>query len=600
MSDRSQYRRLLSYVVPYWVAFGISVLGFVVYSLGNVLLADLAQFLLDSLESSNTQSRGINSAVIEYLWPKGDKEALDYVRVTFPIAIVALSLFRALGFFAGNYYMNKVARSVVHNLRVVLFDRLMVLPRAVYDAHTSGSLISKITFNVEQVSGAASDALKVVLREGFTIIGLVAYMMYLNWRLTAVFFAVAPLIGLIVVVVGKHFRRYSRRIQDSMGTVTQVSSETLGAFEEVRLFGAQAQVSARFEEASRYNRNQSLKLAFVQALSSPVIQTVLALALGILFYFALSPSIYADFTAGSLVAFMTAAAQLGKPIKTLSGVQSVIQKGLAAAEDIFYYVDLPAEPDEGRTPVPELIDTLEVKGLSFTYPGATHCALQDIDLSFKGGETVAIVGRSGSGKSTLVQLLARFYPPSTGEIALNGVAIEAYGLADYRSLFAVVSQRVVLFEGTIAENIAFGSSEPLDRDRVVAVAREAHCWEFIEAMPQGIDTPLGDGGRGLSGGQRQRLALARALYKDAPIVILDEATSALDTESEYYVQEALERITEHKLCVIIAHRMATIERADRVVLLDNGTVLAQGRHETLRDTHPRYAALCQQSVQEGS
>ncbi|MDG1771206.1 MAG: lipid A export permease/ATP-binding protein MsbA [Luminiphilus sp.] len=594
--DWGLYRRLLSYVVPYSAAFLFSVAGFLVYSLGSVLLADLTQFLLDSLGQSSQVELGLVSAAAHWFWPPGDKTALEYARVAVPVAAVVLSLGRALGFFVGNYFMNVVARSVVHTLRVELFEVMMAAPRRYYDANTGGNLLSKITFNVEQVSGAASDALKAILREGLTVMALVTYMLYLNWRLTLIFFAVAPAIGLVVVVVGRHFRRYSRRIQDSMGSVTQVSSESLGAFEALRVFAATRQQVAKFTDASLFNRNQSLKLAFVQAVSTPVIQTLLALALGALFWFALDPTILAGFTAGSLVAFITAAAQMGKPIRTLSGVQSIIQRGLAAAEDVFEQIDIAPEPDRGTTPVTRAKGEIVIERLSFRYPEANEYALENVSLQLKPGETVALVGRSGSGKSTLVQLLLRFYTPEHGEIRLDDLVVEEYALADYRRQFGVVSQDISLFSDTIANNIAFGEMGQASYDAVLSAAQQAHATEFIEAQSQGLDTVLGDGGAGLSGGQKQRLAIARALLKDAPILILDEATSALDTESETYIQEALAGFCKDRTTLIIAHRLSTIETADRVVVMDEGRIVAFGPHQQLLIDSPLYARLHKQEI----
>ena len=594
--DWGLYRRLLSYVVPYSAAFLFSVAGFLVYSLGSVLLADLTQFLLDSLGQSSQVELGLVSAAAHWFWPPGDKTALEYARVAVPVAAVVLSLGRALGFFVGNYYMNVVARSVVHTLRVELFEVMMAAPRRYYDANTGGNLLSKITFNVEQVSGAASDALKAILREGLTVMALVTYMLYLNWRLTLIFFAVAPAIGLVVVVVGRHFRRYSRRIQDSMGSVTQVSSESLGAFEALRVFAATRQQVAKFTDASLFNRNQSLKLAFVQAVSTPVIQTLLALALGALFWFALDPTILAGFTAGSLVAFITAAAQMGKPIRTLSGVQSIIQRGLAAAEDVFEQIDIAPEPDRGTTPVTRAKGEIVIERLSFRYPEANEYALENVSLQLKPGETVALVGRSGSGKSTLVQLLLRFYTPEHGEVRLDDLVVEEYALADYRRQFGVVSQDISLFSDTIANNIAFGEMGQASYDAVLSAAQQAHATAFIEAQPQGLDTVLGDGGAGLSGGQKQRLAIARALLKDAPILILDEATSALDTESETYIQEALAGFCKDRTTLIIAHRLSTIESADRVVVMDEGRIVAFGPHQQLLIDSPLYARLHKQEI----
>ncbi len=596
--DLSLYLRLLRYVTPYTGAFVFSIVGFIVYSLGNVLLADLTQFLLDSLGETGPGQLGFVAAAAHWFWPPGELSAVDYARVAVPVAAVVLSLGRALGFFAGNYFMNIVARSVVHDLRTQLFDVLLRVPRSHQDRHSGGSLVAKITFNVEQVSGAASDALKTLLREGLTIVALVTYMLYLNWRLTLVFFAVAPAIGVVVAIVGRHFRRYSRRIQESMGSVTELSNEAVGAFEEVRMFHAAEQQSERFRDASAFNRNQSLKLAFVQAISTPVIQTLLALALGTLFWFALDPDILVGFSAGSLVAFITAAAQLGKPIRTLSGVQSIVQKGLAAAEDVFEQLDTPPEPDHGKITIDKAQGGFTIEGLSFRYPGTERLALDDISFDIAAGETVALVGRSGSGKSTLIQLLTRFYPADAGKLLFDGRAIEQYQLDSYRSQIALVSQNVVLFSDTVRNNIAFGGQRGADITAIREAARQAQALEFIEALPEGFDTHLGDGGAKLSGGQRQRIAIARALLKDAPVLILDEATSALDNESERALQAALNEISTGRTVIAIAHRPATIERADRVIVLDGGRVVASGTHQSLLAQGGVYGSLYQQALTE--
>ena len=347
-SDWALYSRLLGYVAAFSGSFLLSLCGFIVYSLANVLLADLTQFLLDSLGETTQIGIGFVARTAHWFWPPGDLDPVHYARIAVPAAAVVLALIRASGYFFGNYFMNIVARGVVHRLRTQVFDVLIRVPKAAIDAYTHGELVSKLTFNVEQVSGASSEALKTLLRDGLTVLALISYMLYLNWKLTLVFFAIAPAIAAVVLVVGRHFRRYSKRIQDSMGEVTQLSNESVAAFDEIRMFAAAEQQSARFHEASQFNRIQSLKLAFVQAVSTPVAQVFLSLALAALFWFALDPAILAGFTPGSLVAFIAAATQLGKPIRTLTNVQSIVQRGLAAAEDLFAQIDTPLERDEGQ------------------------------------------------------------------------------------------------------------------------------------------------------------------------------------------------------------------------------------------------------------
>lgn len=597
-SDTQLYGRLLAYAFHYKWSLVLSFLGFVIYSLGNVLLADLTQFLLDSLGGQQMVSLGFVAQASQWVWPPGDKSATDYARVAVPIAAVLLSLGRALGFFAGSYFMNKVARSVVHTVRTELFGALVRAPKTHLDQFSTGELLSKVTFNVEQVSGAASDALKTLLREGLTIVALVSYMLYLNWELTAVFFVVAPAIGLVVHVVGKHFRRYSRRIQDSMGSVTEVTAESLAGLDDVRIYGATQQVTERFESASAFNKQQSLKLAFVQAASTPIMQTLLALALGALFWFALDPEVLTEFSAGSLVAFITAAAQLGKPIRTLSSIQSIIQRGLAAAEDIFEQLDTPAEVDLGAIKPTEVKGRVEFRGIGFRYPGAQNNAIADVDFAVEAGRTVAVVGRSGSGKSTLVKLLARFYLPTVGEIYLDGQDVQEIDLAHYREQLGFVPQNITLFSDSVAGNIALGVMGDRDQADVAHAAVLAQADSFVQDLERGYDTLIGDQGVGLSGGQQQRIAIARALLKQAPVLILDEATSALDTESEALIQSALDASREGRTTFIVAHRLSTIESADSVLLMDEGRVIAHGNHKDLLDSEPLYRALHQQGFSD--
>jgi subfamily B ATP-binding cassette protein MsbA len=594
LNDWQLYRRLLVYVLPYWYFFALSLCGYIVYSLGNVLLADLMQFLLDALNESGDVAGGIISGLAYKLFDTTGMGQLEFARVAVPVAIVLLTLTRSLGFFVGTYFMNHVARHLVHELRCELFQKMLVAPSAYYDSHSQGVLISKITFNVEQVTGAATKALKIIVRESLTVVALLSYMLYLNWRLCLVFLVVTPFIALVVRVVGKHFRRYSRRIQASMGDVTQVSNESIGAYREIRIFGGQAQQREQFRSASEYNRVQSLKLALADAASTPVIQTLLALSLAALVWFALSPDILSGFSAGSLVAFLTAAGQLGKPIRQLSGVQSVVQRGLAAAEDIFAQLDQEQEIDRGTYRTGRAGGDISIRNLNFAYPGATGHALSDVSLEISAGQSVALVGRSGSGKSTLVQLLARFYPVEPGSILLDGVDIQDYELANLREQIAMVSQQVTLFHDTVYNNIAYGSLAEAPQTSVVEAAEAAHASDFIEGLPGGFETMLGDDGGGLSGGQRQRIAIARAILKDAPVLVLDEATSALDNESEYHIQSALEHVMAARTTIVIAHRLSTVERADSIVVMDAGRIIASGSHRQLLAAGGLYAQLYHQ------
>ncbi len=596
-SDRSKhtdlelYFRLLGYIYPHLLFFILSIIGFICYSLGNVLLADLMQFLLDALNGDLQETKGVVSNITYSIFSDFDKSGLDFARIAVPVAAVLLAFFRSMGFFCGTYFMNHVSRSLIHALRCELFNKLLFAPISKYDASSSGELISKITFNVEQVSESVSTALKVILRDGLTVIGLACYLLYLNWQLSLLFFCVAPLIAGVVVLVGRYFRRYSRRIQKSMGSVTHLSSEALQSPREIRLFGGQVDQSDRFRSASDYNRKQSLKLTFAEAIATPVVQTLLALSLSILIWFSLSSEIMEDFSIGSLVAFLTAAGLIGKPIRSLSGIQVIVQKGLAACEDIFYQLDLENELDLGRCVVKRAKGAIDFKNVSFRYPGIKINALENISLQIKAGETIAIVGPSGSGKTTLVQLLARFYAPSAGEITLDGINIEDYSIKNFRSQISMVSQSVTLFRDTVFNNIAFGELKDSNSEKVLRASDIANSTSFIEALPDGFETELSDDGDSISGGQRQRIAISRAVLKDAPIFILDEATSALDSESESLIQEALDTIMSNRTSIIIAHRLSTVEKADRIYVLDEGKVIALGNHSELLQQQGLYAHL---------
>lgn len=598
LNDWQLYSRLVAYVLPYWYFFALSLVGYLVYSLGNVLLADLMQFLLDALNESAEVATGIVSGLAYKLFDGGSMGQLEFARIAVPVAIVLLTLTRAMGFFVGTYFMNHVGRHLIHELRCELFNKMLVAPSAYYDSHSQGVLISKITFNVEQVTGAATKALKIIVREGLTVVALLTYMLYLNWRLCLIFVAVTPFIALVVRFVGKHFRRYSRRIQASMGDVTQVSNESIGAYREVRIFGGQQQQQQRFRDASEYNRIQSLKLALADALSTPVIQTLLALSLATMVWFALSPNILSGFSAGTLVAFLTAAAQLGKPIRQLSGVQSVIQRGLAAAEDIFAQLDQDEEIDKGSHITERAAGDIGIRHVSFAYPGSQTRVLKNISLDIPAGQTVALVGRSGSGKSTLVQLLTRFYPTTEGEILLDGIAIEDYALSNLRGQIAMVSQDVTLFHDTVYNNIAYGALADAGEGRVLAAAESAYARHFVDELPQGFQTMLGEDGGGLSGGQRQRIAIARAILKNAPVLILDEATSALDNESEHRIQRAMDNIMLDRTTIVIAHRLSTVERVDKIVVMDAGRIVATGSHAELLAQGGLYAQLYHQEFSD--
>jgi subfamily B ATP-binding cassette protein MsbA len=570
------YKRLLDYVRPYWRSFMLAVVGYAIYAASSTALAEMMKRLIDGIQNPDAA-----------------------FRLFLPMFVVGMFAARGLGTFLGTYFMSQVARNVVHSLRCDVFNHMLHLPGRFFDEHSSGQLVSRVTYHVEQVTGAASSAVTVILREGLFVLGLLGYLLWTNALLTLVFMAVTPLIGLVVSYASKRFRRLSRRIQRSMGDVTHVASEALSGYRVVRTHGAEAYEKRRFAQASDDNRRQSMKEALTKGISTPVIQLLVALALAGLVWLAMSPALLDDMTPGEFVAFITAASLMAKPVRQLTDVNSVIQKGIAASGELFGLIEEPAEPDEGTTEPGRLTGQVLFQGVRFTYAEGQNEVLKGIDLEVAPGQMIAIVGRSGSGKSTLVNLLPRFYRPCEGAISLDGVALDDFKLSPLRRQIALVSQQVTLFNTTIGQNIAYGIDDP-DQEAIEAAARAAFAHDFIMELPKGYETPVGDNGVMLSGGQRQRLAIARAIFKDAPLLILDEATSALDSESERYIQKALEEVCRGRTTFVIAHRLSTIERADRILVMEQGEIVEQGSHAELLARDGAYAALHQLQFQENS
>jgi ATP-binding cassette, subfamily B, bacterial MsbA len=561
------YRRLLTYSVRYWPYFLISLLGYVAYALTQTGLAHMMKYFVDGLES-------------------GDEAMIYFV----PIAAILITLVRGAGYFFGTYFLSKVALNIINDLRKQLFDHLLLLPSCVHDGSNSGELISMITYNVNQVSMAATQAVKVVFREGLMVVALLGYLLYQNWKLTILFILVAPILGALVSFASKHFRRLSKKMQASMGQVTHISNEAIQGYRIVRSYGGEDYEHQRFHGASDKNTLQGMKYSFVDAIQTPVLQLIVAAALAGIMFLVLYMAQSSQATTGDLVAYVTAAGLIAKPVRTLSEVNAVIQKGIAAAQSIFAMLDRPLEENQGSTEVERVKGRIELRDVSFAYE-AGKPVLSSINLTIEPGETVALVGRSGSGKTTLTNLLLRFYELGSGTILLDGIDLRELKLNSLRRQIALVNQQTVLFNDTVTRNIAYGQLVDVSNEAIAKAASDAYAMEFIEALPEGLQTLVGEDGTLLSGGQRQRISIARALLKDAPILILDEATSALDTESERNIQNALEAVMTGRTTIVVAHRLSTIEKADRIVVMDKGRIVEQGSHQVLMAKAGQYARL---------
>jgi len=567
MTGMQVYTRLLSYMRPYVGVFCVCVLGYVIYAASQAAVAPWLGWTIDQVEARSSEGRILS-----------------------PILCVLIVVVRGVGGFMGGYSLEYIANHIVHKLRQQIIDQLLTVPVRYYDQNSIGRLVSKVTYDVAQIKGAATNAITVILREGLTVVGLLAMLFWVNWRLSMVFLLVAPLVALVVHLATSRYRRYSRQMQDSMGDVTQITNESIKGQLVIRTFNAMEFVSSRFRSASERNRRQNMKMVATESTATPLVQILVSIAMAILIWFAMSPELFASSSAGELVTFLTLAGLLAKPIRQLSGVNAIIQRGISAASSIFDLLDTPREGGGGYYTTARATGLVEFEDVGFAYE-SDKPVLQGINLCAKPGMTVALVGRSGSGKSTLVSMLPRFYDNSSGAIRLDGVPLADYQLANLREQIAIVTQDVVLFEGSVAENIAYGVRDKVTLEQIQEAARNAHAAEFIEKLPLMYDADVGDGGALLSGGQRQRLAIARAFLKNAPVLILDEATSALDTESEQHIQQALNELMRGRTTFVIAHRLSTIENADLIVVMDQGCVVESGSHHELMALNLHYARL---------
>ena len=568
-SARQVYGRLLGYAKPYWRPFSISLVGMLAYAATEPLFAAMMQPLLDG------------SFV--------DRD-IDVVRAM-PVLLVALFVARGLAGFVNTYFLKWVGRRVVADLRLEMFEHLMRAPTRYYDSHSSGQILSRFTYNVENVAKATTTAVTTIVRDGFTIIGLMAYMLYIDAALSAIFLLIGPVMAGTVKYATKRFRHHSQRIQDRVGDLTHTAQEVIDAHRVVKAFGGQAREKARFGHVNEKTRSLQMKMIATEAASVPLVQLISALAIAVILYLSTMQGLQSEISIGTFMSFLVAMGLLLPPVKRLTAVNAHLQQGIVAAESLFELLDTKAETDTGTRTLGRASGQVEYRAVGHVYDPEKGPALEDVSFSISPGEAVAFVGRSGSGKTTLVSLLPRFYDATHGQILIDGVEIQELRLTSLRDQISLVTQDVVLFNDSVANNIAYGRPGKVDPKDIERVAEAAHALDFIRELPRGFETPIGDRGVLLSGGQRQRLAIARAMLKDAPILILDEATSALDTEAERHIQAALRELMQHRTTLVIAHRLSTIENADRILVLDQGRIVEQGGHADLLTRDGYYAKL---------
>jgi subfamily B ATP-binding cassette protein MsbA len=569
LSSRQIYLQLLQYVVPYWRTFLLSIVAMIVLAITEPTIPALLKPMLDgSFVDKNLSTVNLIAGLL-----------------------VVLFVIRGLAGYVSQVALAWVANKLVMDLRSLMFDKLITLPAGYHDNNPSGTLISKFTFDVTQVTEAATHVLTVLIRDSLAIAGLLAWMLYLNWKLTLIALMTAPLIVFIVQKISVRLRSMSVHIQQSMGEITHILEEVIDGHKVMKVFGAQEYERERFTRSADRNRRYLQKFASASATSAPLAQLIVALAFAAIIYLSARQSAAGEITVGGFVSFFAAMGMLFAPLKRLTSVNAPLQKGIAAAQSAFQLVAESSEVDKGTRVLDHPVrGQLVFKNVSFSYPGKEKPALNDISLVFQEGETVALVGPSGSGKTTLINLIPRFHAPTSGQIFFDGIETSTLRLTSLRSHIALVSQDIVLFNDTIAANIAYGR-RGVRESAIVDAAIAAHAMEFIQDLPEGLDTLIGEEGVRLSGGQRQRLAIARAFLKNAPLLILDEATSSLDASSERHIQDALEHLQRGRTTIVIAHRLSTIERSDRIVVMAGGCIQGMGTHAALLESNSLYAGL---------
>ena len=571
LSTRQTFCRLWPTISPFKAGLLVAGVALIINAAIDPFMLTLLKTLLDDVIGKN------NHTVL--LW--------------MPLVIIGLILIRGVSGYISSYCIAWVSGKVVMTLRRRLFSHMMGMPVSFFDQQSTGTLLSRISYDCEQVASSSSSSLVTVVREGASIIGLFVMMFYYSWQLSLILLVLAPVVSLAIRIVSRRFRRISKNMQNTMGQVTTHAEQMLKGHKEVLMFGGQQAETARFEQVSNTMRRQGMKMVSATSLSDPIIQLLASSALAFVLYAASFPSVMATLTAGTISAVFSAMLMLMRPLKSLTNVNAQFQRGMAACQTLFTILDTEQEKDEGRRVVKRASGSIEFRDVTFTYPGAERAALRHINLTLPAGKTVALVGRSGSGKSTLASLLTRFYDIDSGAILLDGHDLREYTLASLREQVALVSQHVHLFNDTVANNIAYARTDVFSREAIEKAAQMAHALEFINKMENGLDTVIGENGVLLSGGQRQRIAIARALLRDSPILILDEATSALDTESERAIQLALETLQQNRTTLIIAHRLSTIEKADEILLVEEGEIVERGSHQQLLQKNGAYARLYQ-------
>lgn len=568
-SNRDLYFRLLGYVKPYWKAFGLAVLAMV----------------------GTAATEPVFPAIMKYLLDKGFQTPDPRLVWLIPLGIMVLFVARGLLSFGTNYLMTWISTRLVADLRREMYARLITLPTQVFHDYSAGALISRLLYDAENVNQAATNVLVTAVRESLTAMALLFYLLYLDWKLTLITLAIAPLIAGIVKGFSRRMRKASRSSLEALHIISHTIEEAVNAHKVIKVYGGQAQEKDRFFRDTERFRRSMMREAVPASAITPITHIAAAIAVAIITFLALNQSTgQASASAGGFVSFIAAMLLLISPIKQLTSISPLMQRGLAACESVFALIDSPSEEDSGHTTLQYTSGNIEFEHVSFSYPGADRPALSDITFHIPAGKTIALVGASGGGKTTISTLIPRFYRPTSGHIRLDGVDINEFTLESLRSKIALVSQDIVLFNDTVQANIAFGSRDR-SREEVIAAAQAANAWDFIEALPGGLDTMIGADGAKLSGGQRQRIAIARALLKNAPILILDEATSALDTDSERQVQAALAKLMRNRTTLVIAHRLSTIEHADSILVLDQGRIVESGTHAELQAAGGYYANL---------